>query len=256
MNWSPAMVYADDGFIYLPAFYRDEILCYDRDLNFVRSFGSTGEKPGQLKQPFSLVLLSEYLYVLESGNNRIQVFNRKGLSEAIFGNKGLKNQINDMARLFSWGDKLLFLQKKKHFLGVYSQDMELLRKLPCHLENQDRIIFVKELNGRLYFPLRNGELFRLNDCQKEWLSCSDYPSGEHMLSFLTDIISLGACWLFLDCATKTIYKSRENNWVFRTQITANNPYKGVYDGKHLYIVSSDRNVKGKGKIQKFIVDSR
>ena len=56
----------------------DTVQMFNRDGESVRKFGSSGSGPGQLKQPFGVATDGELIFVVDSGNGRIQVFNING----------------------------------------------------------------------------------------------------------------------------------------------------------------------------------
>jgi DNA-binding beta-propeller fold protein YncE len=51
-------------------------------------FGSTGSGPGQLSQPYGVAISGNRLYVDESGNSRISVFDLNGNFIGMWGSKG------------------------------------------------------------------------------------------------------------------------------------------------------------------------
>ena len=61
----------------------------DRDGNIVLSIGKEGSDMGQLKFPEGMVMDSQdRLYVADSGNSRIQVFDTNGKSLGVYGKRG------------------------------------------------------------------------------------------------------------------------------------------------------------------------
>src|SRR5262249_16306428 len=66
-------VYISDGYI------NSRIAKYDRDGNWVGSWGSPGSGPGQLNTPHSIAAdHHDRIYVADRGNRRIQVFDTAG----------------------------------------------------------------------------------------------------------------------------------------------------------------------------------
>ena len=59
---------------YIPDVQHHRIIMTDFEFNFIKVFGSLGNSNDQLKYPFDLCLANNNLYVLDSGNNRIQIF--------------------------------------------------------------------------------------------------------------------------------------------------------------------------------------
>jgi hypothetical protein len=66
-------IYISDGYI------NSRIAKYDRDGNWIGSFGSPGAGPGQFNTPHSIVIdRQDRLYVADRGNRRIQVLDTSG----------------------------------------------------------------------------------------------------------------------------------------------------------------------------------
>jgi DNA-binding beta-propeller fold protein YncE len=74
MAWdSDGNTYVSDGYI------NSRIAKYDKEGNWVSSWGEPGAGPGQLNTPHSLVIdHNNHVYVADRGNRRIQVFDTQG----------------------------------------------------------------------------------------------------------------------------------------------------------------------------------
>jgi DNA-binding beta-propeller fold protein YncE len=74
MTWDTSgNIYISDGYI------NSRVAKYDRDGNWVGSFGEPGSAPGQLNTPHSIAIDHENrIYVADRGNRRIQVFDTSG----------------------------------------------------------------------------------------------------------------------------------------------------------------------------------
>ena len=60
----------------------NRVVHYDKDGNFIKSFGTLGVGVGELSQPHSIAMDSKgLLYVCERNNGRIQIFNQAGESQ-------------------------------------------------------------------------------------------------------------------------------------------------------------------------------
>lgn len=69
--------YKDEYFVV--DYKTSRILVYDRHMNFKRTIGSVGAGPGELFHPDDIVIsLNGYIYVDDSGNNRIHVLTTDG----------------------------------------------------------------------------------------------------------------------------------------------------------------------------------
>jgi NHL repeat len=65
--------YISDGYI------NARVAKFDKDGNWVKSWGEPGDQPGQFNQPHSIAVdAADRVYVADRGNRRIQVFDRDG----------------------------------------------------------------------------------------------------------------------------------------------------------------------------------
>jgi NHL repeat len=74
MAWDSAgNTYISDGYI------NSRIAKFDKDGNWVKSWGEPGDQPGQFRIPHSIAVDAEdRIYVADRGNRRVQVFDRDG----------------------------------------------------------------------------------------------------------------------------------------------------------------------------------
>jgi len=64
-----------DGTLLVSEFGNNRLQRFDRTGRSLETWGGTGTAPGQLLSPWSAVVTEKgMVYVLDSGNNRIQVF--------------------------------------------------------------------------------------------------------------------------------------------------------------------------------------
>ncbi len=243
------MVSGPDEMIYLPALYSHEILVYNRNLEFVRSFGGKGEKQGCLNEPIALVMLGGTLFVLERGNKRIQKFSPEGKSLQLF-SVDLDQFGHEISRIFSWQGNLLLFNKKTHYLGVFSPKFEFKHRIPCLDEDPDEMVFLKEMDDCLYFLLRSGKMFALNPKTGAWEKVIKPPISETSFQFVSDIIKNSGQLFVIDRSSATLTKFSTDKIIYRRKLLVQNPYKGFHDGTFLYLVSSERHEKGIGKLLK------
>ncbi|HEX3105060.1 MAG TPA: peptidyl-alpha-hydroxyglycine alpha-amidating lyase family protein [Terriglobales bacterium] len=65
--------YVSDGYI------NSRVAKYDKNGNWVKSWGEPGDQPGQFQQPHSIAVdAADHIYVADRGNRRIQVFDGNG----------------------------------------------------------------------------------------------------------------------------------------------------------------------------------
>lgn len=89
----PGAVAVDGKQIYISDLWGHQVVVVDSEGKLVRKIGSQGSGEGQLKYPQSLVIDAQHrLWVADTGNNRIQVFDRQG--KYIFSINGKEKQLN------------------------------------------------------------------------------------------------------------------------------------------------------------------
>jgi DNA-binding beta-propeller fold protein YncE len=70
---------SDDNIFISDGYINSRVAKYDKDGNWIGSFGEPGAGPGQLNTPHSMVIDDENrIYVADRGNRRIQVFDTSG----------------------------------------------------------------------------------------------------------------------------------------------------------------------------------
>ncbi len=70
--------------IFLSDEFNHRVICYDHKGRLIRVLGGEGDKPGRLRYPKGLAVLDDRLWVCDSLNNRIQVFDSLGKQQHIF----------------------------------------------------------------------------------------------------------------------------------------------------------------------------
>ncbi|MBS4031115.1 MAG: 6-bladed beta-propeller [Clostridiales bacterium] len=75
---SPAGLFADDGRIYVADVGLHKISVFDESGEKILEFGSEGTEPGQFRSPNAVTVSRQYVIVSDTGNDRIQFFNKLG----------------------------------------------------------------------------------------------------------------------------------------------------------------------------------
>ena len=75
---TPDMCMDDQQNIYFTCISLNIIVKYDRNMRFKWQTGSKGREKGKFNMPKGLDFANNDLYVVDSGNKRIQIFNRQG----------------------------------------------------------------------------------------------------------------------------------------------------------------------------------
>lgn len=86
--WSPlGLAFDDQGNLYVtevsPGVHR--VMIFDEHGALVREFGVEGEKPGEFAFPNGILVTDEAIYVSDSNNHRLQVFDKEGKFQTIVG---------------------------------------------------------------------------------------------------------------------------------------------------------------------------
>lgn len=66
----------------------DRVMKYSKDGEFITQWGERGPAPGQFQRPMSLTIHQERLYVADTCNHRLQVYDLTGRRLAVFGGLG------------------------------------------------------------------------------------------------------------------------------------------------------------------------
>lgn len=69
----------EDGRIYIADMIRNEAMIFDQAGAFIKSFGRSGQGPGEFLQPWHVLTWNGRILVSDTGNRRIQFFDREGL---------------------------------------------------------------------------------------------------------------------------------------------------------------------------------
>jgi 6-bladed beta-propeller len=68
----------EDGRIYIADMTRNEAMIFDQAGMYIKSFGRSGQGPGEFLQPWHLLTWNGRILVSDTGNRRIQFFDRDG----------------------------------------------------------------------------------------------------------------------------------------------------------------------------------
>lgn len=89
----PGAITVDGNLTYVSDLWGHQVVVVDSEGKLVRKIGSPGSEEGKLKYPQSMVIDAQHrIWVADTGNNRIQIFDRQG--KFLFIISGEKNQLN------------------------------------------------------------------------------------------------------------------------------------------------------------------
>jgi sugar lactone lactonase YvrE len=86
-SWKQLAIDADDN-LYIVNIREGTIHKYSADGVYLDAWGAPGSQPGQLDYPSGIAIYGERVYVADSGNNRVQVFDLNGAFILEWGNQG------------------------------------------------------------------------------------------------------------------------------------------------------------------------
>ena len=125
----PSDVAVGKNNIYVVDGSHHRITVYDLQGNFLFSFGSKGNKPGQFNYPVGIdAAKNNRIYVADAGNKRIQIFSDQGVFLSSFEMKGEgeRGRPIDVMRHSKTGN--LIVSSSNHHLLTYSPKGKLLKK--------------------------------------------------------------------------------------------------------------------------------
>jgi DNA-binding beta-propeller fold protein YncE len=164
---------AKPGTIYVVDQQNHRVQYFDRHHTFIGSFGSEGSDQGQLKHPFSCALNSTHdLFVVDTGNNRVQVFS-VGSHEpkATFGSKG-KGQGEFV---FPWGiaidadDNVYVTDCENHRVQIFDGSYRYMATIGHQGNDQDQFEcpygIAVDTNYRLFVCDSGNDCIKTFDCR-------------------------------------------------------------------------------------------
>ena len=136
-----------DGSVYIADGYgNNRVVRFDRDGNFVSTFGTEGTRPGQFRLPHALVFdLVGRLYVADRSNGRIQIFDGSGqfLAEWTGIMMPWDLWVSPQGRIFACGSSPM-------------RTTQLIKALPPGIPPRDQIVVefddLGQVRGRWTFP--------------------------------------------------------------------------------------------------------
>ena len=125
-------IHWNKGLLYIVAGKKQSVTVCTEAGDFVKMFGSEGEGKGQLNTPLSIAVsnLNGDVYVLEGGNNRVQVFNAQYKCRTFIGYFiDTPGQIKNPVELaLTPKDEVVVVQRNSPTINIYSSDGALLKQ--------------------------------------------------------------------------------------------------------------------------------
>lgn len=166
----------DDNYqrLFVTDMIKHRILVYDSDLNFLKSFGSFGQGPGEFNQPTSVAVFNNGdILVLDYRNKRFQIFDPeykfvKSINNINhFGGADCGVRIDSKNRIFT---KTPSMNKNDPLFTVYDRDGaiiatfgEAFNKYENMMDVDNIIMFELDADDNLYCAFRNYPVIRKYD---------------------------------------------------------------------------------------------
>ena len=159
-----------------PGMYRIEVTIFDRPINgspfqlsvsehinCVWSFMGKGKENNEFNMPVSVRYLNDYIYVLDSGNNRIKVLNKLGHFERHIDNIGLsESSCTSICVDRSTNNSLISINWRLKMLTQFNFNDKLYKNILIDKPLQEPISIMETFNPELYLILDSKKLYLCN----------------------------------------------------------------------------------------------
>lgn len=133
---APAGVFVNDSLIAIADFYNHRIILQGKD--HITLIGKEGHKNGELYYPTDVVIANNKIYVADAYNNRVQIFDFKGESLSIIGDK---DKINVATGIEVAGNNIFVTDFEGSRILIYNLDGLLLKALKNHFNKPTDIAY-------------------------------------------------------------------------------------------------------------------
>jgi hypothetical protein len=127
---------SDDNFIFGIAVNKNKIYvsCKDHKINifdrkthkFIKSIGKFGTRPGEFVKPRGIALSNDKIYIIDSGNYRIQIFNNEHLFVQEYPLKGYSKNI-----IVDDSNNIIIDDGGEGNINIYDENFTCLKKINC-----------------------------------------------------------------------------------------------------------------------------
>lgn len=154
--------------------------------NFLFSFGSFGSGLGQFNQPTGVAIdIAGNVYVVDSGNNRIEKFTSSGTFISSFGSfgSGLFNQ--PVALAFDSSGNMYITEWKNHMIHVYASSGTFIQNFGGYGSGDGNFVFPSYLafdsSGNLYISDQVNHRVQVYGSPNSSPDCSGATPSQTML---------------------------------------------------------------------------
>ncbi|KAI6650843.1 PEP-CTERM domain protein [Oopsacas minuta] len=131
--------------IYICDRYNNRVQILTKDLCYKTKFGTN-----TLKGPLNVKLSKEYIYVLDTSNPCIHLFNRNLILQKSIISRGKGNQVlNPRSFFIDYSDFILIADNSSDAISIFNPEFKLVHKIPVSsnplavtVDNQNRVIVV------------------------------------------------------------------------------------------------------------------
>jgi DNA-binding beta-propeller fold protein YncE len=153
-------------------FKSDSVHILDKDLNLLKTFGSTGSALGQFHGPKGIKFDKDSnIYIVDSGNSRIQKFDKDGNFILKFGEPGeYEGQMDNPSGICIDNNAVYVSDTGNKRIACFDDSGNFIKNLLIKEINTPRgislnnknLIISDEKNGLVFYSLENGASFRFN----------------------------------------------------------------------------------------------
>ncbi len=153
-------------------FKSDTVHILDKDLNLIKSFGSSGNAVGQFHGPKGLKFDKDSnIYIVDSGNHRVQKFDKDGNFILKFGEPGeYEGQLDNPSNVFADNNIVYVSDTGNKRIACFDDSGNFIKNILIKEVNTPRgislyeknLIISDEKNGLVFYSLENGASFRFN----------------------------------------------------------------------------------------------
>ncbi len=153
-------------------FKSDSVHILDKDLNLIKSFGTTGKDAGNFHGPKGIKFDKDgNIYVVDSGNSRIQKFDGEGNFILKFGEPGeYEGQIDNPSGIYIDDTTVYVTDTGNKRIACFDDSGNFIKNLsireihtPRGISKYEKNLIVSdEKSGLVFYSLENGVSFRFN----------------------------------------------------------------------------------------------
>lgn len=119
---------APNGDVYVTDIFQHRVLGFSPEGRLKVKFGKPGEEPGSLAYPNDIVIDGSLIYVSDSNNARVQVFDTKGKFQKVLQDQDPNNKLTLPRGITVAGNRLYVVDTFNHTVDIMDKEGKLLKK--------------------------------------------------------------------------------------------------------------------------------